>query len=216
MKAKHRNMATLNLPKRVEAIVTQARAVVASMTDNPHFPSPVPLLWVVSQAVANLQDAETAARTRVVGAAAARDEKRTMLRSLLQQLRSYVQVTADADPENAVAIIESAGMAVKKEPNRAPRVFSAKPGAAPGEVQVVAPTAGNRASYDWQYSIDGGVDWLTLPSTLRASIKLEGLTPGMSVMVRYRSVTSKGRSDWSSGITLRMGTVSGNGDGGWQ
>jgi len=33
------------------------------MTDNPHFPSSVPALWVVSTAVTDLQNAETAAPT---------------------------------------------------------------------------------------------------------------------------------------------------------
>jgi len=205
-KGTHRSLAALNLPKSVPAIVARAEAIVAAMTDNPHFPAPVPALWLLSKAISDLLNAEAAALTRAKGAAAIRNERRTMVGSLLQQLRGYVQVTADSDPENGAAIIASAGMTVKKLPDRPPRVFSARPTAVPGEVKVIAPTAGHRASYDWEYSTDGGVNWLTMPSTLQASTRLDGLTPGTSVMFKYRSVTSKGVGEWSSAITA---TVSG-------
>lgn len=202
--ATHRSLATLRLPKTIDAIVARAQAIVASMTDNQYFPAPVPPLWVISKAVTDLQKAEAAALTRAKGSVAIRNERRTMVGSLLQQLRGCVQVTADADPENGASIIESAGMTVKKQPNRVPRVFSTKPGKVPGEVKIVAPTAGDRASYDWEYSTDSGVNWLAMPSTLRASTKLDGLTPGTSVMFKYRSVTSKGVGDWSAAITATV------------
>lgn len=201
-KGTNRSLATLRLPKAIPAIVAHAQAVVASMTDNPHFPAPVPQLWVISRAVADLEKAEAAILTRTRGTAATRNEKRTMVGSLLQQLRGYVQVTADGDPANGAAIIESAGMAVRKGPSRPPRVFSAKPGPVSGEVKVIAPKASNRAAYDWEYSIDGGVNWLAMPSTTKASTTLVGLTPGTSVMFKYRSVTTKGMSDWSAAIML--------------
>jgi hypothetical protein len=202
--ATHRSLASLKLPKPVPAIIAHAQAIVTSMTDNPHFPSPVPALWVVSKAVTDLQNAEAAVLTRAKGKAAIRNAKQTMVGSLLQQLRGYVQVTADGDPDNAAAIIESAGMTLKKQPTLRPRVFSAKPGSVSGEIKVVCPTAGHRASYDWEYSIDSGVNWLAMPSSLQASTKLEGLTPGTSVMFKYRSVTSKGVGDWSAAITVTV------------
>jgi hypothetical protein len=125
-----------------------------------------------------------------------------MLVSLLQQLRGYVQVTADADPENPGAIILSAGMFVRKEPERPLRVFSAKPGTASGEVKLVAPSAGKGTSYEWKYSIDGGATWLTMPPTIQSSTSLLGLTPGSSVMFKYRCVTRRGVGAWSHAITV--------------
>ena len=202
-KATPRSLAILKLPKGVGPLIAHAQAIVESMTDNPRLPSPIPPVWVISKAVTCLQKAEATALTRAKGTVAIRNEKRTMLGSLLQQLRGYVQVAADEDPENAATIIVSAGMTVRKPATLPPRVFSARLGSAPGEVKVIAPTAGHRASYDWEYSVDNGVNWLTMPSTLQASTKLEGLTPGTSVMFKYRSVTSKGGvGDWSAAITL--------------
>lgn len=203
-KGTHRSLATLNLPRSVPAIVAHAQAVVAAMTDNPHFPAPVPALWLLTKALVDLETAEAVALTRAKGAAAIRNEKRTMVGSLLQQLRGYVQVTADSDPENGAAIIASAGMTVKKLADRPPRVFSAKPTAVPGEVKIIAPKAGDRASYDWEYSADGGVNWLTMPSTVQSSTRLDGLTPGRSVMFKYRSVTKKGVGEWSPAITAKV------------
>ena len=190
------------LPRRVGPLIANAEAIVASMTDNPHFPAPVPPPWQVSKAAMDLQDAETAALTRATGTVATRNEKRTMLVSLLQQLRGYVQVTADADPENASVIIMSAGMFVRKEPERPLRVFSAKPGTASGEVKLVAPSAGKETSYEWEYSIDGGATWLTMPPTIQSSTSLLGLTPGSNVMFKYRCVTRRGVSVWSHAITV--------------
>jgi hypothetical protein len=197
----HRSVAILKLPKPVPAIIARALAIVAAMTDNPAFPSPVPALWLLSKAILDLENAEAAVLTRAKGTAVIRNEKRTMVVSLLQQLRGYVQVTADSDPDDGAAIIQSADMMVKKPARVARRVFSAKPGKLPGELKIIAPSAGHRASYDWEYSADGGVNWLAMPSTLQASTTLEGLTPGTSVMFKYRPVTKQGVGDWSAAIT---------------
>lgn len=199
-----RSLAILKLPKSTPSLIAHALAIVASMTDNPNFPAPVPALWIVSKAVTRLQNAEAAVLTRAKGAAATRDEKKRRVCSLLQQLRSYVQVVADEDLENAASIIESAGMTVKKPATVRPRVFSARPGKLPGEVTIIAPKAGNRASYEWEYSIDSGVNWLPMPPTVQASTTLTGLTSGSSVMVKYRSVTRKGVSDWSAAFTTTV------------
>jgi hypothetical protein len=182
--------------------VTHAQSVVGAMTDNPHFPAPLPALWVVSKAVSDLRTAETAALTRAQGTIDTRNDERRMLVSLLHQLRAYVQVIADADPRNGAFIIESAGLAVRKRPARRPRVFSAKPGAESGEVKLIAPSAGHRSAYEWEYSIDGGATWLAMAPTLQAKTSITGLTPGSSVQFKYRWVDKSGASSWSQPITM--------------
>jgi hypothetical protein len=204
IKGTHRSLASLKLPKTVPALITYAQGIVTGLTNNPHFPSPVPTLAAITQAVSDLQNAETLALSRAKGAVATRNEKRTTLVSLLEQLRGYVQVTSDSNPENGASIIESAGLAIRKTPTRAPRVFSAKPGTVSGEVKVVAASAGRRASYEWEYSIDGGTTWLAMPPTLQAKTGLVGLKPGSSVLFKYRSVTRTGASDWSQPITMPL------------
>ena len=201
-KTTHRALVALALPNTVPALITYAMRIVTAMTGNPAFPAPVPQLAAVTAAVTSLQTAEQAALARTKGAVATRNEQRTALVSLLQHLKAYIQVTADANAENATSIIESAGVAVRKEPVRRPRVFAAKPGANSGTVELVTAAAGRRASYEWQFSTDGGKTWVSAPSTLQAKTTVTGLAAGTTVEFRFKSVVKAGESDWSAPVAL--------------
>ncbi len=83
-------------------------------------------------------------RWRAKRSAAVRNDKRKALIGLLQQVRAYIQATADAT--NAVSVIQSAGVAVRKTPTRHARIFAAKPGRVSGVATVVATSAARRAS----------------------------------------------------------------------
>ena len=201
-KSTNRSTVTLSLPKSVPALVVYAQGIVKRMTGNASFPNPTPTLAAVTTAVDDLRTAETAVLARTKGAAAERDAKRLALVAALQHLRAYIQVTADADMENGGAIIESAGVAVRKTPTRHARTFAAKPGAVSGVATVVAAAAARRASYEWQYSSDGGKTWVTAPSTLQAKTHVSGLQPGSTVSFKYRPVTKTGEGDWSQPVSL--------------
>lgn len=203
-KSNHRSTVTLMLPKSVPALIVYAQGIVKRMTGNPSFANPVPALSVVTAAIDDLRAAETAALARTKGAAAARNEKRTALVVQLQQLRSYVQTTADADATNGTSIIQSAGVAVRKTATRQARAFAAKPGAVSGVAKVVAVSAARRASYEWQYSIDGGKTWIAAPATLQAKTKIAGLAQGATVQFKYRAVTKTGEGDWSQAVSLMV------------
>ena len=135
------------------------------MTTTAAFPTPTPTIAALSGAVADLHAAQTTSLSRAKGAATVRNDKRTVLVSLVQQLRGYVQAVADATPENGAAIIESAGLAVRKIPSRGKRTFVAKQGPLSGSAIVTAVSAGPRSSYEWQYSTDGGKTWVLAPAT---------------------------------------------------
>jgi hypothetical protein len=199
----HRSLAVLDLPKRINVLITYADNVVTRMTGNAYFPSPQPALATVSAAITDLQNAETATLARTKGAAATRNAKRAALVSLLQQLRTYVQTIVDGNEENAPAMIQSAGIAVKKTATRKPRVFAALAGATSGIVKLVAPSAGRRVSYAWQYSTDGKT-WIDLALTLQAKATLTGQTPGAVLQFRYCSVSKTGQTDWSAPVTLTV------------
>jgi hypothetical protein len=199
-----RSLASLKLPRRITLLITYAQAIVKGMTNNASFPTPYPPLATVTTAVNVLQDSETAALARTKGAVAMRNEQRAVLASLLAQVRSYVQSIADANPENGPSIIESAGLSVKKPANRKPRIFSALPGATSGTVKIEAPSAGHRASYLWQYSLDGGKTWVDIAPTLQAKTSLSGLTLGSAMEVRYRWVLKTGASDWSTPVAVTV------------
>jgi hypothetical protein len=172
------------------------------MTGNPNFQSPEPPLPTVSAAISALEVAQNGAQSRGHGAVVARNEKRTALVALLEQVRGYIQKTADANYETSSSVIESAAMAVRKQVVRAKRSFTVTQGAVSGTVKVTAEVAARRASYDWQNSLDGGKTWNTMPSSLQASTTLTGLTPGSTVSFRHRAVTKAGVGDWSQGLSI--------------
>ncbi len=195
---------TLALPRSVPALLSYAQGIVRRMTGNQTVPNPTPTLAAVTAAIDELQLAETGALSRIKGAVAARNEKRTALVGLLQQLRAHIQSIADANPTNAASIIGSTGVAVRKTPTRRARAFTAKPGPVSGVAKVVAEAVARRASYDWEYSSDGGKTWISAPSTLQAKTTVAGLLPGSTVQFKYRAVTKTGPGDWSQPVSLMV------------
>ncbi|HEY1697094.1 MAG TPA: fibronectin type III domain-containing protein [Polyangiaceae bacterium] len=198
----HRATVSLNLPAKVADFIAFAQGVLHAMSNNPAFPAPTPSLSVFSAAVSDLQAAETVALTKAKGAVAARNDKRAVVVSQLQQLRGYVQAVADATPENGATLIQGAGFAVRKITARAANVFDAKPGPVTGTVKLTAPVTARRASYEWQYSTDGGKTWVAAPSSLQAKTTVPGLPSGTTVQFRSRAVTKAGEGDWSQVIAL--------------
>jgi hypothetical protein len=198
----HRILVALAMPKPVPAFIVYVRNIVERITGNPYFPTPVPTPAAITKAADDLQVAEAAALTRVKGAVSVRNQKRAALVALLEQQRGYVQTVADAAPANSAAIVESSGLAVRKTTPRKPRVFAAKAGALTGTAQLVAPFAGARASYEWQYSTDGGKTWIAAPVTLQAKSTIAGLVPGATVQFKVRPVTRSGEGNWSEPVSL--------------
>jgi hypothetical protein len=70
--------------------------------------------------------------------------------------------------------------------------------------KVVAASAARRASYEWQYSADGGKTWITAPATLQAKTKISGLAQEATVQFKYRAVTKTGEGDWSQVVSLMV------------
>jgi hypothetical protein len=200
----HKTLAALKLPTQVPALVVVADAIVLAMTDNAAFPAPTPPLAEVTAALAELHVAEVATRTRTRGTVALRNEKRAVLIGLLVRLKAYVQGVAEADPERAPALIESAGLHVKPSVAPAKRPFEAKPGAVTGSVRLVVRSAGDRASYQWAWSTDGGATWHPAPATLQSRTVLTGLPSGATCSCRYRPVTKGGEGDWSEPVVLQV------------
>jgi S-formylglutathione hydrolase FrmB len=201
-KSVHRSIAILKLPGPALALVSFAQSVVTAMTGNPAFTTPTPSLAVVIAALNALQAAENAVLSRAHGAVVTRNDRRVALVTLMEQLKGYVQTTADTDLENSAAIIKSAGLEVRKTPTRAARAFDVKAGAVSGSARLVVPSAGDRSFYEWQTSIDGGKTWVPASSTLQAKTTITGLTPGSTVFFRYRPCTKAGEGDWSPPLPL--------------
>ena len=199
-----RIIAVLKLPqRRVPLYVSRARAIVEAVGRSAWFPSPEPSLAVVTTAIDDLAAAEAATLTRAMDTVSLRDTKRDALAALLEHLRIYVQAIADANPEHAATIIQSAGMSVKDARGPGPRVFRVKTKGG-GVVDVILPSAGDRAAYEVQYSLDGGKSWLGVPQavTNKTTVTVRGLKPGSTVSFRYRATVKGVTGDFSDVITV--------------
>ena len=64
--------------------------------------------------------------------------------------------------------------------------------------------ADTRASYDWEYSTDGGKTWVAMPSTLQSKTSMTGLASGTTVQFRSCPVTKAGQGDWSAPVSLTV------------
>ena len=198
----NRVFVTLNLPLPVPQLIKVAQAIIAALTSNPHIPAPNPSVPTLTTALDALVTTEAATKTRAAGTVEARNVARTHLLSLLHATKANVQQVADASPEQGEAIITSAGMAVRKAPARTKAPFAAKPGAVSGTVILAARAAAVRASYEWEWSGDGGKTWTAVLPTLQAKTTISGLPVATTVQFRFRAVTKAGAGDWSQPTSL--------------
>ena len=108
-----------------------------ALTNNPHFPLPDPIITTFGDALGKYSVAETAAQTRAKGTVAARNAAKVVFVGALHALKARVQQVADANPDQAEAIITSTTLAVKKTPTRQKQTFVAKYGTVSGTVLVL-------------------------------------------------------------------------------
>jgi hypothetical protein len=189
------------LQERAGATVMFARSVLAAMRGNARFPSPPIPLATFEAHIDALDAAEVAALLRTKGNAQKRDAKLSVVVADLQVLCVYVQQIADGHAADGPAIITEAGMSVKTVTHHDKPVLEARPRPVSGSVRLYAKAMRNRSFYDWQYSPDG-VNYLNLPSTLKASTDITGLVLGTAYWFRVRRSTKAGTGDWSDPVRL--------------
>lgn len=198
----HRTVAVLNMPEHVPDQIKQGEAISAALVSNQFFPLPDSIITGFNDALTKYNSTETAAQTRAKGTIAARNAAKVVYVGAAHALRARIQEVADANPEQAEAIIKSTTLAVRKTALRQKQGFVVKYGATSGTVHVTAPSAGARASYEWQSSIDGGKTWLSAPNTSQARTTISGLPSATVVEFRYRVTTTQGMGDWSLPTSL--------------
>lgn len=195
-------LAVLNLPAQNKALLVYGKKVSAAVNGNPHFPNPTPTIAQLDAAVAALDDAETA-----VGGGMVKTKQRNVARRALVlclgHLKDFVQGIAEQQlsAADAVAIITSAGMFVKKvtKPNKAE--LSARQGALSGSAQLFAKAAASTATYYWQWSTDQKT-WTSVADTLTAKTTINGLAAGTTHFFRFHALTRDGVTEWSQVVSL--------------
>jgi hypothetical protein len=193
--------AVLKLPKRVKDVGAYAQSILDAMTGNSSFPTPTPPIATVQADLNAFNASEAAALTRAKGAADTRNAKLLVLHEDLRHLVDYVQGVANASPADAAAIIQSAGMGVRKVTLRTKGELAVQQGAVSGAVKLTAKAVAARACYEWQYSTDQKT-WTEVPPTLKAKADISGLTAATAYFFRFRGITKTGTGDWSQVVSL--------------
>jgi hypothetical protein len=145
---------------------------------------------------------QQAARARVPGAAALRDEALRVVAASAELLRAYVEQLCNASPEQGITIAQSASMHITARAVRPKVPLRARQGAQPGVVILYASVAllvtGKGGRYfNWSYSIDGGTTWIPVTSTPKSKTTISGL-PVLKECLFRASVTDNhtGQGPW--------------------
>jgi len=190
----------LKLPSKIIKLLLLAKAVLTAMTGNASFPNPSPSLDTLDQRVTKLEAAIAS------GTAAERRAACEALRETLLHLGDYVQSVAESQAGSVdilavQALVETAGMKLRKVGARAKQVFAAASGPDPGSVDLTAPASPDRDPHEWQDSADAST-WTSLPSTRKARTRVTGLPAGAPHYFRHRTLTKDGHTAWSDPVMI--------------
>jgi hypothetical protein len=197
-----RPIVVLKMPTKVKSLIAFAQNVATAMTNNPTFPNPTPPIATLVADVAALNAAESAVLSRAKGAVQIRNQKLVVVRTDLENLKTYVQTVAGSGtPEAAQVTIQSAGLTTRKVTLHDKAALLAKQGSVSGTVTLVAKAVARTAVYEWQYSTDQKT-WTSLPMTFKAKTGVSGLTPLTMYYFRMQPFTRTGLSNWGQIVSL--------------
>jgi hypothetical protein len=202
--AEYKNMraiAVMDEPRTIAEKVLFPRKFITALTGNVWITTPVPALDEASAHADTLDEKQAIVTTRVIGAAAERDTAYATVKLDICCWKAQVQLAADNNPKNAIAIIESCGFKVKHVPLREKKPLEARIGDAPNTAKLIAKALGRKVSYEWQISTDGIV-WTNLPKTTTVAYTMaEGLKSSTLYFFRYRGNT-RTEGSWSDPIAF--------------
>jgi hypothetical protein len=137
----------LSYRRTVAALIAFAQMVVQKMTNNAYFPTATATLASTTSAITAYQTAVSSSGT-TKGLKGQRESTKGELVELLKQLRDIVRAAAQASPENALAIVQSAGMSLLKRGGKVKELIAVIQGALSGSVTCIAkvPFPGVRVS----------------------------------------------------------------------
>jgi hypothetical protein len=184
----HRARGILNInKKKTDSVVSKAKSMDAGIGAHPAiFVSPNPPLSVIQNQVVVVDKAQILASTGAKGTAKARNVQRGILVGMLEAEVTYVQGVADSSPtpEQAAATIEAAGLTVALIAQRTKAILTVSQGPTPGSVHLDACARlllgkyrTRKTFFNWQYTADGGLTFITLSSTPKSKTTLANLTP---------------------------------------
>ena len=189
------------------ALVTEAKTILSSLTDNSAYPSPSPALAAIITATNDFSAAISNAADGGVTLTAIKNAKRQALSALLRHLAGYVHMACNGD----MAALLSSGFPIQK-PTRTPAGILPAPatpalhtGSRSGDLAATTSPVANGSSYNWRVALASAPnDYVQEVQTTAARITFSGLTPGQVYAVDVNVFGSAGPSDWSDTAELMV------------
>ncbi|MFO0761744.1 MAG: fibronectin type III domain-containing protein [Byssovorax sp.] len=190
-------------------LLSRAKGIYNGLMGHPGlFASPSPPLAVLEARIDAFDAAQQIAVNRAKGAAALRNVKADELITSLEVARAYVQQIADENAEQAVAIIEAAGMVVFEPGGYDKPILKALQNKPAGPVALLANVGALTAEstgkvfFNWQSSADGGQTWSDLPPTPLGHTQVAGLPPLSVYGFRVSVTDAEGQGPFSQMVTF--------------
>jgi hypothetical protein len=185
----------LSVPEKIQA----AKTIVGKITGNAAFPTPLPALSDVTNAINALEAAFEDAKGGGIAKTAFKHTQETVLVGLMTELAAYVGLASKGNTDT----ILSSGMQVRA--SRTPSQTMAAPvavltdtGKSEGEVAIKWQPVKACKAYLVQQSADGNTGWVDCGTCTRGKITIGGLTSGGKFWFRIRAIGAKGAGPWSS------------------
>lgn len=178
----HQVTAVLNMPDEYLKQAEHAGKVIDASKASTYVKVPPANIDTANEALATFRNAATPA---------ARNAALRPLRQSLQAIMFLFQTAANADPANAISIVESGGFKVKAIALNQKHSFELSYGVNSGTINLDAEGAGQHACHDWRYSADGKT-FAHMAPTVNAHTHIDGLTPGQYAYFTHEVVTKDG------------------------
>ena len=191
-----------SLPNKVSEVIEACRVVLIRMSGNPYFSSPNPTLEVFREHIYALEATDANVKNSPDGVSI-RDAALYVINRDVRHLVNYVQLIADADPDNAEVIINSSGLHIKKTRSGSREKGYDVQSKTTGIVILSAPANNYRYPYIWEVS-KNAIDWSFLMVSRNCTAKCETLISGKIYYFRYTVV---GENDKPSAPSAAMGCV---------
>jgi hypothetical protein len=189
------------------ALLVLAQAILAALTGNAFFPTPVPALsllqTVINDYIAALSAAQEGGKTNV----ATKNARKQDLIELLIQLANYVMLTANGDE----VMLTSSGFPLSKgkqplPPMQQPEILKLENGINSGELHITIGRVAGAKMYVYEYTLDplaDNPDWQSSNSTLVKFI-FNNLEAGKKYWFRVAAYGKNEQAVYSNPVLSRI------------
>jgi len=191
--------AVLRFPDEVAGKIARCIAIKDAITGNSYFTTPTPTMVDFGTHITALQDAQATVDLGKAGGTGERDAALNIVLIDANHLQDYVQGIADATPEEAEQIIESAGMFIKGKGGKQPQGYKAGSELS-GTVKLTTPAFSILRPIVWEISTDN-INWTLCRVSRLTECTKSGLTSDQLYYFRYFTIDENNEPTPYSEIT---------------